>query len=94
MTVTITTYDEAREAYRSPHLRQNLYDEGEVMMGDVLLNLHGEEHKQRRRLENRLFRREVFHSYQDVWFPPIIEETLKPYVAEGRAELVKLSATS
>ena len=69
MTVTITTYDEAREAYRSPYLRQNLYDEGEVMMGDVLLNLHGEEHKQRRRLENRLFRREVFHSYQDVWFP-------------------------
>ena len=33
-------------------------------MGDVLVNLHGEAHRDRRRLENRLFRRETFELYE------------------------------
>lgn len=88
---TITTLDEAREAYRSKHLRQALYDAGEVVMADVLVNLHGDAHRGRRRLENRLFRRETFMAYQEQLFPEVIEETLKPHVANERAELVKLS---
>jgi cytochrome P450 len=91
VTITISDYEGAKEAYRAKPLRQALYDEGEVVMGDVLVNLHGEEHRQRRRLENRLFRRDVFLHYQEELFPPIIEETLKPHVAEGHAELVELS---
>lgn len=87
----ITTLDEARAAYRSKDLRQALYDAGEVVMADVLVNLHGDEHRSRRRLENRLFRRDVFMAYQEQLFPQVIEETLKPHVANGRAELVKLS---
>ncbi len=89
--ITITTMDEAREAYRAKDLRQALYDAGEVVMADVLVNLHGEEHRRRRRHENRLFRRDVFMAYQEQLFPEVIEETLKPHVANGRAELVKLS---
>jgi cytochrome P450 len=88
--ITITDWEEAKEAYRQKDLRQALYDEGEVVMADVLVNLHGDEHRQRRRAENRLFRRDVFMQYQDESFPPIIEDTLKPYVADGRGELVKL----
>ena len=74
--VTITTYEEAKDAYRQKSLRQALYDAGEVVMGDVLVNLHASEHRDRRRLENRLFRRETFELYERHLFPPIIEATL------------------
>ena len=89
--VTITTYDQARDAYRQKQLRQALYDAGDVVMADVLVNLHGDEHRARRRLENRLFRRETHARYERELFPPIVEETLAPHVAAGEAELVGLS---
>lgn len=89
--VTVTTYEGARDAFRQKHLRQALYDDGDVVMADVLVNLHGHEHRARRRLENRLFRRDTHDRYQRTLFPPIVEETLAPHVAEGRAELVSLS---
>jgi len=41
-TITITTYDEAKDAYRQKTLRQALYDAGEVIMADVIVNLHGD----------------------------------------------------
>ncbi len=88
--ITITGYDEAKQAYRQRDLRQALYDAGEVVMGDVLVNLHGTEHRDRRRLENRLFRRETFELYEQDLFPPIIAETLAPDVEAGRTELVDL----
>ncbi len=88
--ITISTYEEARDAYRQKGLRQALYDAGEVVMADVLVNLHGAEHRDRRRLENRLFRRDTFELYEQHLFPPIIEETYAPHVAAGRAELVDL----
>jgi cytochrome P450 len=86
--ITVNTYAEAQECYRHKDLRQALYDAGEVIMGDVVVNLHGDEHRQRRRLENRLFRRDTFFAYERDLFPEIIEATVKPYIAEGRAELV------
>ena len=87
--ITLSSYAEAREAFRCKELRQALYDEGEVVMADVLVNLHGAEHRARRRLENRLFRRDTHVEYERELFPPIVEETLAPYVAEGQAELVE-----
>ena len=87
---TITTYEEAKETYRQKDLRQALYDAGEVIMADVLVNLHGAEHRDRRRLENRLFRRETVKLYEQDRFPPIIEATLAPDIAEGRTELVDI----
>lgn len=88
--ITITSYEEAKETYRQKDLRQALYDAGEVIMGDVLVNLHGTAHRDRRRLENRLFRRDTFELYEHDLFPPIIAATFAPYVAAGRAELVHL----
>lgn len=87
---TVSNYHDAKDTYRQKDLRQALYDEGEIVMGDVLVNLHGDEHRSRRRLENRLFRRDTFNEYERQLFPPIIADTLKPYVAEGHAELVHL----
>ena len=86
--ILITSFEDARECYRSKDLRQALYDAGEVIMGDVLVNLHGDEHRARRRLENRLFRRDTFFHYERDLFPEIIEKTVKPYIADGKAELV------
>lgn len=90
-TVTVTTYEQAREAYRQKDLRQALYDEGDVVMADVLVNLHGDEHRARRRLENRLFRRDTHARYEHEFFPPVVEATLAPHVERGQAELVSLS---
>lgn len=89
-TVTIDTYDEAKDTYRHKGLRQALYDAGEVVMAGVLVNLHGTEHRDRRRLENRLFRRDTFELYERSLFPPIIAETFSPHLTSGRAELVDL----
>lgn len=89
--VTVTTHDEARDVFRQKHLRQALYDAGEVVMADVLVNLHGDEHRDRRRLENRLFRRESHLRYERELFPPIVADTLAPHVTRGHAELVGLS---
>ena len=89
--LTVTTFDDAKEIYRHKDFKQALYDAGEVVMGGVLVNLHGDEHRARRRLENRLFRRETLVRYERDLFPQVIQETLAPYVASGRAELVELS---
>ena len=89
--VTVSTYEHAREAFRRKDLRQALYDEGEVVMADVLVNLHGDEHRARRRLENRLFRKDTHTRYERELFPPVVAATLAPHVARGGAELVSLS---
>ena len=87
--VRVTTFADAQECYRSRDLRQALYDAGEVIMADVVVNLHGDEHRARRRLENRLFRRDTFQHFEHELFPAIIDETVAPHVAAGRAELVR-----
>ena len=89
--ITISSYAGARDAFRRKQLRQALYDDGDVVMADVLVNLHGDEHRARRRLENRLFRRDTQQRYEQSLFPPIVAETLAPHLAAGRAELVGLS---
>ena len=76
---------------RNRDLRQALYDEGDVVMADVLVNLHGADHRARRRLENRLFTRSTHRRYERKLFPPIVDATLGPHIAEGQAELVTLS---
>ncbi len=88
---TVATYEGARDAFRQKQLRQALYDAGEVVMADVLVNLHGDAHRSRRRLENRLFRRDTRERDERTRFPAIVAETLAPHVAAGRAELVSLS---
>lgn len=89
--VTVSSYAQARDAFRSKVLRQALYDEGDVVMADVLVNLHGAAHRARRRLENRLFRKDTHRRYEHESFPPVVTATLAPHVAAGHAELVTLS---
>jgi len=90
-TITLTEHADVIAAFRSKALRQALYDEGDVVMADVLVNLHGDEHRARRRLENRLFRRDAHERYERELFPAVIETSMAPHLAEGRCELVELS---
>ncbi len=89
-TVVITRFADAAGVFRQKNLRQDLYTAGGVVMDDVLVNLHGSEHRNRRRAENRLFRRDTFELYERSLFPAGIEQTLAPYLERGRADLVHL----
>lgn len=89
--VELAKYSEARDGLRHRDLRQALYDEGHRLMGDVIVNLHGQEHIDRRRLENRLFRRDTFAWYEQEHIPTIIERTLSPAIAAGSGELLDLA---
>jgi cytochrome P450 len=86
--IVISSFAEAREVYRERDLRQGLYDAGAVVMDGVLVNLHGEEHKRRRRIENRTFRRATFDHYENDLFPAVVEQTLAPHAARGGTDLV------
>ncbi len=60
-------------------------------MSGVIVNLHGAEHLARRRLENRLFRRDTFAWYEQERIPRIIEAVLAPARRAGRGELLTLA---
>jgi cytochrome P450 len=89
--IRLTTYADARDAFRSKELRQALYDEGDRLMHGVVVNLHGAEHLARRRLENRLFRRDTFAWYEAEVIPGIIARVLEPALAAGRGDLLPLA---
>lgn len=87
----ITSYAAAREALRHRDLRQGLYDEGSDLMANVIVNLHGPAHTARRRLENRLFRRETFKQWEEVLIPQSIERSIAERLVNGRVDLIELA---
>lgn len=89
--IVLTTYEEAREGFRHRDLRQALYDEGVHLMDGVIVNLHGDPHIARRRLENRLFRRDTFAWYETDRIPTIIDRVLAPALTAGRGDLLPLA---
>lgn len=90
-TVTLRTWADARDAFRHRELRQGLYDEGRALMEHVIVNLHGSDHTARRRLENRLFRRDTFFHYERDVIPRTVESMLSPRLADGSADLIPLA---
>lgn len=91
MVISLTTYEECREAFRHRALRQALYDEAAPLMHGVIVNLHGDEHRVRRRYENRLFRPDTFAWYETSVIPAIIDEVLGEARQQGRAELLSVA---
>ncbi len=87
----LRTWDDAREAFRARELRQGLYEEAGILMQGVIVNLHGEPHKARRRLENRLFRRDTFRWYETDVIPPTIDAIVGPALAAGHGDLMPLA---
>ncbi|HKQ41737.1 MAG TPA: cytochrome P450 [Pseudonocardia sp.] len=89
-TITLDGYADVREAFRQHDLEQALYDAGGVVMADSLLVLHGADHRRRRRVENRLFRRGTFRYWERAFLRDVVRDTLTPFAAAGRADLVEL----
>lgn len=88
--IRVSSWSGVRDALRHRHLRQALYDEGGVVMDDCLLTLHAAEHRDRRRLENRLFRREVFAEWELHALGRTLDESLLPFVRAGRGDLLTI----
>ncbi|KGE03919.1 cytochrome P450 [Pseudohaliea rubra] len=84
---TLNRYEAAFEALCDRRLRQSMYGECDVLMGDVLLTLHGEAHTARRSMELKLFRRNFIHYYEREVYPGIVRETLAPFLASGGMDL-------
>ncbi len=89
-TITLDGYSDVREAYRQHDLQQALYDAGGVVMADSLLVLHGSEHRVRRRVENRLFRRGTFRYWEKAFLRDLVSDTLAPFLAAGHADLLEI----
>lgn len=86
--VTVDSYQAANAALKQKDLRQALYDEGAVIMREVLVNLHGDEHRTRRNVETQVFRRDFFRYYEHEVFPRTLEETIAPFLAAGKMDIV------
>jgi len=92
--ITLTSWNAVRDAFRSKSLRQAGYSEGAVVTADTILDLHGDEHRERRRVENRLFRREVFSYWEHQVLGDTITTTLGPFVDAGRGDLARIGYRS
>ena len=83
-----TKYEDAIRIYRERNLMQALYDEGEIIMDQVLVCLHGDEHKKRRKVENKIFSREIFRLYETEIYPVTLDQTIQPFLKNGKMDLV------
>jgi cytochrome P450 len=93
-TVTVTGYKEANQTLALADLKQSLYDEGKIMFDRVLVTLHGEEHRQRRLLEMKIFKKDFFNYYEKQVLPPVVERTLARFLPTGRADLMDFGRRS
>jgi cytochrome P450 len=89
--ITVSQWEQARGALRNRHLRQGLYDEGAALMSGVIVNLHDTEHTSRRRLENRLFRRDTFAYWEQSLIPQNIVESISSHLSTGSVDLLQLA---
>jgi cytochrome P450 len=60
-------------------------------MGGVIVNLHDADHTARRRLENRLFRRDTFAFWEKGLIPKNITDSISPHITHGHVDLVQLA---
>lgn len=86
----VTGYEDCATMLKAMDLRQSLYDAAAIMMEKALVNLHGTEHRARRTEESKVFRKDFFFQYEQTVLPRTMAETIAPYVAAGKADLVDL----
>lgn len=89
-TYSISGYQAASDTLSDKQLSQSMYDEGAVIMADVLLVLHGAPHRARRGLELRVFRRDFFRYYEHEVFPATLGQTMAAHAQRGQADLIEL----
>jgi cytochrome P450 len=89
-TIELTDYRVCEKALLEPDLKQALYDEGAILMDRVLVCLHGQEHRERRVLEMRVFRRNFFRHYELEVIPKVFDEVMQPYLEAGKGDVVDI----
>jgi len=89
----LTSYDDVRTALFTQSLAQHAhkrYEVGNILEG-VVMQLDLPEHKDRRRVENPLYRREAVLEYEHVRFPAVIDATLDTAIARGVRDAMELA---
>jgi cytochrome P450 len=86
--IPVAGYRGAMKVLADRTMRQALYDQGGVVMSDVLLTLHGDPHRQRRLLEFKVFRKDFFHYYETQVFPAALDPVMAACEARGGMDLV------
>lgn len=86
----VSRFRDVEHALRLTDLKQSLYDEGKILMDQVLVTLHGDEHRQRRSIESQLFRRNFFRYYENEIFPALLKETLDQFLKNDSIDLKEL----
>lgn len=92
--IVLQSWRAVREAFRAKELRQAGYTEGAIITADTMLDLHGNDHRERRRVENRLFRREIFSYWEHQVLGKIVRATLLPFVEAGSGDLAQIGYRS
>lgn len=82
----VNKFEQVEPALRLPDLMQALYEDP-VFLPTTVVGLHGDEHKEKRRVVQSLFTREFFRQYQNRVFPQGLAETLAPAVAAGGGDM-------
>lgn len=86
----VNAFAEAEPTLRLPDLKQALYEDP-IFLPTTVVGLHGEEHREKRRVVQSLFTREFFRQYQNRVFPKALAETLAPAVAAGGGDLSRFA---
>jgi cytochrome P450 len=91
--IVLISYDDVRAALQSIDLARSIdperFEKGNIEE-QTLPVLHGDEHRDRRRVENALFRRQALELYERVLFPDIVEHTLATFVPPDRSDLMEI----
>jgi cytochrome P450 len=87
----VNEFAQVEPALRIPDLKQALYDADPIFLTTAVVSLHGEEHKEKRRVVQSLFTREFFRHYQNRVFPTALEETLAPVVKAGGGDMTEFA---
>ena len=91
--ITLSGYAEVRGALTNNDLSRSLdrdrFEKGNLKEGTLSV-LHGADHRERRRMENKLFRRDMFELYEHELFPDIVSHTLDSFVDPVESDLMEI----
>lgn len=86
----ITGYDPAAAILAHKGFAEVTFKGLVPLLGHVIVTLEDEAHHRRRSLEGRLFVSGLLRAYERDLIPPIIEDTLRPYLEAGKGNLVEI----
>ena len=92
-TITLSGYAQVRGALTNNDLSRSLdyerFERGNLKEGTLSV-LHGAEHRERRRMENKLFRRDMFELYEHELFPDVVTHTLDSFVDPVESDMMEI----